>query len=53
MRPNAIIGVHGPDSVNRPGYLIARYLIEKFSWDPDAALKVEKYITHTDKIKKC
>ena len=39
-RPNGLIGVHGTDSVNRPGYLIARYLIEKFSWDPNVAIKV-------------
>ena len=38
--PNGLIGVHGTDSVNRPGYLIARYLIEKFSWEPNVAIKV-------------
>jgi len=37
-RPNGLIGVHGTDSVNRPGYLIARYLIEKFSWNPNVAI---------------
>ena len=39
-RPNGLIGVHGTKGVNRPGYLIARYLIENFSWDPKAAIKV-------------
>jgi len=38
-RPNGLIGVHGTKGVNRPGYLIARYLIENFSWDPKAAIK--------------
>ena len=42
-RPNGLIGVHGTDSVNRPGYLIARYLIEKFSWDPNVAIKVRLF----------
>ena len=39
-RPNGLVALHGPDSINRPGYLIARYLIEKYSWDADAAIKV-------------
>ena len=39
-RPDGLIGVHGTRGVNRPGYLIARYLIEKFSWDPKVAIKV-------------
>ena len=39
-QPDGLIGVHGTDSVNRPGYLIARYLIEKFSWDPNVAINV-------------
>ena len=39
-RPDGLIGVHGTKGVNRPGYLIARYLIEKFSWDPKSAIKV-------------
>jgi len=38
-RPDGLIGVHGTKGVNRPGYLIARYLIEKFSWDPKVAIK--------------
>ena len=39
-RPDGLIGVHGTKGVNRPGYLVARYLIEKCSWDPKAAIKV-------------
>ena len=50
-RPNGLIGVHGTKGVNRPGYLIARYLIEKFSWDPKAAIKVSVHYLNFSKRK--
>ena len=39
-RPNGLIGLHGADSINRPGYLIARYLIENYFWPPSDAIQV-------------
>ena len=39
-RPNGLIGLHGADSINRPGYLIARYLIENYFWPPGDAIQV-------------
>ena len=33
-----LIGVHCTHGLNRTGYLISRYLIEKQGWDPDRAI---------------
>ena len=35
---DALIGVHCTHGVNRTGYLICRYLIEKLDWDPQKAI---------------
>ena len=35
---DALIGVHCTHGVNRTGYLICRYLIEKMDWDPQKAI---------------
>lgn len=34
-----LIGVHCTHGLNRTGYLIVRYMIEQFSWDPNEALE--------------
>jgi len=34
-----LIGVHCTHGVNRTGYLICRYLIEKLNWKPNDAIK--------------
>ena len=36
--PNALIGVHDVKGINRTGYMICRYLIEKRGWDPKEAM---------------
>ena len=35
---DALIGVHCTHGINRTGYLICRYLIEKLGWDPERAI---------------
>ena len=35
---DAVIGVHCTHGVNRTGYLVCRYLIQKMGWDPEAAI---------------
>ena len=47
---DALIGVHCTHGVNRTGYLICRYLIEKLDWDPQKAIdgKVINYIRERD-----
>ena len=35
----SVIGVHCTHGVNRTGYLICRYLIQKLSWDPENAIE--------------
>ena len=35
----AMIGVHCTHGLNRTGYLICRYLIEKLGWDPERAIR--------------
>jgi len=37
-KKDALIGVHCTHGVNRTGYLICRYLIEKMDWDPQKAI---------------
>ena len=37
-KKDALIGVHCTHGVNRTGYLICRYLIEKFNWAPQKAI---------------
>ena len=37
--PNALIGVHDVNGINRTGYMICRYLIEKRGWNPKEAIK--------------
>ena len=37
-KKDALIGVHCTHGVNRTGYLICRYLIEKLDWDPQKAI---------------
>ena len=36
---DALIGVHCTHGINRTGYLICRYLIEKLGWDPERAIR--------------
>ena len=36
--PNALIGVHDVNGINRTGYMICRYLIEKRGWNPQEAM---------------
>ena len=36
--PNALIGVHDVNGINRTGYMICRYLIEKRGWNPQNAI---------------
>ena len=36
---DCLIGVHCTHGVNRTGYLICRYLIQKLKWDPDVAIQ--------------
>ena len=42
---DGLIGVHCTHGVNRTGYLICRYLIERLQWNPDKAIagKIEFY----------
>ena len=40
---DALIGVHCTHGVNRTGYLICRYLIEKMDWDPQKAIDGKVY----------
>ena len=40
-KKDALIGVHCTHGVNRTGYLICRYLIEKLDWDPQKAIDGE------------
>ena len=35
---DGLIGVHCTHGVNRTGYLICRYLIERLQWNPDKAI---------------
>ena len=55
---NALIGVHCVHGVNRTGYMICRYLIEKRGWNPQDAMDAfnntrgEKMET-TGKYRKC
>jgi protein-tyrosine phosphatase len=35
---DGLIGVHCTHGVNRTGYLICRYLIERLQWTPEDAL---------------
>ena len=37
-KKDALIGVHCTHGVNRSGYLICRYLIEKMNWEPSKAI---------------
>jgi len=37
-KKDALIGVHCTHGVNRTGYLICRYLIEKLNWEPQKAI---------------
>ncbi|XP_059082761.1 RNA/RNP complex-1-interacting phosphatase-like isoform X3 [Tigriopus californicus] len=37
--PDALIGVHCTHGVNRTGYLICRYLVQRLSWAPKDAIK--------------
>ena len=37
---NGLIGVHCTHGVNRTGYMICRYLVQRLKWDPEQALKV-------------
>ena len=37
-KKDALIGVHCTHGVNRSGYLICRYLIEKRNWEPSKAI---------------
>ncbi len=34
----ALIGVHCTHGVNRTGYLICRYLVQKLKWEPESAI---------------
>ena len=44
---DALIGVHCTHGVNRTGYLICRYLIQKLKWDPEEAIqKFAEYRGH-------
>ena len=36
---DTLIGVHCTHGINRTGYLICRYLIEKLNWDPEKAIR--------------
>ena len=36
---NCVLGVHCTHGINRTGYLICRYLIQKLDWEPAAAIK--------------
>jgi len=38
-KKDALIGVHCTHGVNRTGYLICRYLIEKMEWTPEKAIE--------------
>ena len=35
---DGLIGVHCTHGVNRTGYLVCRYLIERLQWNPDEAI---------------
>ena len=37
-KKNALIGVHCTYGVNRTGYMICRYLIQKMGWNPQKAI---------------
>ena len=56
--PNALIGVHDVNGINRTGYMICRYLIERRGWNPQEAMDAfnntrgEKMET-TGKYRKC
>ena len=44
---DGLIGVHCTHGVNRTGYLICRYLIERLKWKPeDAILGINSYISN-------
>ena len=36
--PDSLIGVHCPHGLNRTGYMICRYLIQKLKWEPKKAI---------------
>ena len=36
---DGLIGVHCTHGVNRTGYLICRYLIDKLHWEPENAIR--------------
>ena len=56
--PNALIGVHDVNGINRTGYMICRYLIQRRGWNPQEAMDAfnntrgEKMET-TGKYRKC
>ena len=35
---DALIGVHCTHGLNRTGYMVCRYLIQKLKWDPQKAI---------------
>ena len=41
-----MIGVHCTHGVNRTGYLICRYLIQRMNWDPQAAIDGKRKIVN-------
>ena len=36
---DCVIGVHCTHGVNRTGYLVCRYLVQKLKWAPESAIK--------------
>ena len=50
---DALIGLHCTHGVNRTGYLICRYLIEKLKWNPDDAIRGKVHIeySHNDPLR--
>ena len=36
--PDSLIGVHCTHGLNRTGYMICRYLIQKLKWEPKKAI---------------